>query len=300
MADPIELQQIANALGGDTNDAWINIPGPGHGSADRSLGFMFDKQARDGFRLFSFANDDPLECRKYVKARLRTLAEEGLPRVPKAVTADDEAVSQGQSRIESALKIWAQSVPASGTVVQTYLAGRGCGLLTPLLDNEVRFHPCCPFGSGTQVPAMIALMRDILTGVPTGIHRTALQDDGKGKLDMGTGASKRMLGVAKRAAVQLQPASTVLGIAEGIETALSAAQIFRKPVWAVLSAGGMATFPIIPGLKRLVVFADHDDAGLAAAEACATRYSAAGVGGEIRPPETRGSDWNDWAREGVR
>ncbi|MEC5292108.1 MULTISPECIES: DUF7146 domain-containing protein [unclassified Aurantimonas] len=294
------LDGMAKALGGDLNGSWINIPGPGHRRCDRSLGFKFDRQAPDGFRVFSLANDDPAECRKYVKGRLNGLTGGEPSRVPKAVTADDEAASQGQSRIESALKIWEQSTPASGTVVQTYLAGRGCGLLTPVPVEEVRFHPRCPFGSGTQVPAMIALMRDILTGIPTGIHRTALQDDGKGKRDLGTGTSKRMMGVAKRAAVQLQPISTALGISEGIETALSAAQIFGMPVWAVLSAGGMATFPVIPGLQRLVVFADHDDAGLAAAEACATRYSAAGVGGEIRHPETRGSDWNGWAREGVR
>ena len=48
-----------------------------------------------------------------------------------------------------------------------------------------------------------------------------------------------------------------LGIAEGIETALSAAQIFKTPVWAAFSANGIAGLPIIAGVKSLRIFADQ-------------------------------------------
>jgi hypothetical protein len=49
-------------------------------------------------------------------------------------------------------------------------------------------------------------------------------------------------------------------------------------VWAAGSAGGIATFPVLPGVDALTVFADRDDGGtgLRAGERCAERWRAAG------------------------
>jgi phage/plasmid primase-like uncharacterized protein len=107
-----------------------------------------------------------------------------------------------------------------------------------------------------------------------------------------------MMGRAKRAVVRLGDIKDgCLAIAEGIETALSAAQIFNMPVWAVLSANGMADFPVLPSIKRLTVFADHDDAGISAARKCRRRYKKAGIEVQVRYPLTFGDDWNDHARK---
>ena len=84
-----------------------------------------------------------------------------------------------------------------------------------------------------------------------------------------------------------------MGSAEGIETALSAQQIFGVPVWAVMSAGGIARLPILPGINELIIFADHDGAGLVAAKKCATRYANANIAGQIQFPPAVGGDWND-------
>jgi phage/plasmid primase-like uncharacterized protein len=92
----------------------------------------------------------------------------------------------------------------------------------------------------------------------------------------------------------LYPPGPQLGIAEGIETALSARRIFEVPVWAAMSAGGVRDFSIIPGVKFLRIFADHDEAGLTAAQICAQRYSQAGVVVEIRYPSLQHTDWNDF------
>jgi putative DNA primase/helicase len=142
---------------------------------------------------------------------------------------------------------------------------------------------------------MLALITDAVTGEPIGVHRTAIKDDGSGKR---FGAeSKKMLGVARRGAVRLHAASEHLGIAEGIETALSAEQMFGTAVWATLSKDGIAGFPVITGVKRLTIFADHDDAGITAARKCGRRYEMSGIAGEIHIPPVVISDWNDWLME---
>jgi putative DNA primase/helicase len=177
----------------------------------------------------------------------------------------------------------------------TYFAARGITISPQTLSqNVLRFHPSCPMG-GSKVPAMLAKMTDIITGEFSGIHRTALSDDFSAKRAMPDGRPSRMImGVAKGSAVQLFPFSKRLGIAEGIETALSAHQIFKMPVWAAMSAPGIRDFPVINGIKFLRIFADHDEVGRSAAHACKRRYKAAGIEVEIRYPPEPQSDWNDY------
>jgi len=69
-----------------------------------------------------------------------------------------------------------------------------------------------------------------------------------------------------------QPKST-LGIAEGIETALSAHQLYKVPVWSTLNSSLMKRFKAPSGVDTLYIFADNDTngTGLAAAFACANK-----------------------------
>ena len=92
---------------------------------------------------------------------------------------------------------------------------------------------------------MVAVVRD-RTGAPVGgIHRTYLLDDGSAKAPPG----KKMLGQIAAGSVRLAPIRDDghLGIAEGIETALSAQAIFNIPTWAALSAEGLRRWEWLPG-----------------------------------------------------
>ena len=80
--------ELAQALGGSRNGKWYNIPGPGHNSGDRSLGFCCDPLQPSGIRIFSFAGDDPKICRLHVLKKLSSLSTGMLPAVSQNVEAD--------------------------------------------------------------------------------------------------------------------------------------------------------------------------------------------------------------------
>jgi putative DNA primase/helicase len=170
--------------------------------------------------------------------------------------------------------------------------------------HALRFHPRCPFkladGQMAQLPAMIAAMTDVLTGSFCGIHRTALADGGFGKAEVpGLGNSKKMLGRGAGACIRLSPDETVtsgLHIAEGIETALACLAMHFRPIWVALSAGGVATFPVLAGIGALTVFADNDETGRKSAAACALSWSSAGKEVTEIIPAIVGTDFADGGR----
>ena len=70
-----------------------------------------------------------------------------------------------------------------------------------------------------------------------------------------------MLGPVAGCAIKLDADEIVeegLGICEGIETGLPIRATGWRPMWALGSAGAIATFAPIPGIECLTIFADHD------------------------------------------
>lgn len=196
---------------------------------------------------------------------------------------------------ERALALWDQCFEIKGTLVETYLRSRRAW--PSFILSDLRFHPQCPMGQG-RVPAMVGLMRNVLTNKPQGIHRTALLLDGSGR-DKSIG--KKMLGPAAGAAIMLTPYEEIsigLGIAEGIENAATMAANGWAPVWSALDAGGMLLFPVMDGIEHLNIFADADDqgTGIHAARVCADRWSRENRGATIHTPPA-GMDWNRIAME---
>jgi hypothetical protein len=96
----------------------------------------------------------------------------------------------------------------------------------------------------------------------------------------------------------------VLGIGEGIETTLSLPKLPECsgiPVWACLSAGGVATFPVLPGIEVLWIAVDNDPSGAGerAAKAVVDRWTAAGCEVFTIFPTALKSDVNDLVRGGL-
>jgi Protein of unknown function (DUF3631) len=64
------IEQIGKTLGGEVRGNHVYAPGPGHSANDLSLSVLIDANAPDGFVVHSFAGDDAIVCRDYVRDRL--------------------------------------------------------------------------------------------------------------------------------------------------------------------------------------------------------------------------------------
>jgi phage/plasmid primase-like uncharacterized protein len=72
--------------------------------------------------------------------------------------------------------IWRAAVDPRGTIVERYLKSRALELPDEAAFEAIRFHPACRMATESH-PAMICLVRNIVTNEPQAIHRTALRAD---------------------------------------------------------------------------------------------------------------------------
>ncbi|WP_072065375.1 toprim domain-containing protein [Pluralibacter gergoviae] len=138
------------------------------------------------------------------------------------------------------------------------------------------------------------------------LHQTLLDGNKKAAID----SAKRLkslqednyLDHARSVAIRMFPISTTIGIAEGIETALSCYQVYGVNTWAVINSTFMKKFRVPAGVKHLIIFADmdkHSATGHAAAFECAHANLLAKndlVKVSIRWPDN--GDFNDFLMNG--
>ena len=202
-------------------------------------------------------------------------------------TSERRALSKDDT-FAIAMRLWLQTKPAEGTPVETYLRRRGIKIKLP---PTLRSHPNLKHQSGGYYPAMLAIVVDA-DGHAVGVHRTFLTADGrKAKV----GSVKMALGPVSGGAVRLVATKAIpkkLAIAEGIETALSVAQM--NPglnVWAALSTSGMRNLIVPAGVEEIVICSDGDDAGSAAARYLQLRMQDIRRVRVVSAPD--GQDFND-------
>jgi putative DNA primase/helicase len=195
-------------------------------------------------------------------------------------------------RIARARAIWDVGLPAPGTPVARYLAGRGIDLPPP---PSLRYAPRCWHGAARRhLPAMVALVEHVERGI-VGVHRTYLRADGADKAAVAP--AKASLGPIGGGAVRLgmpRP-SAWIAIGEGIETTLAVMMACAMPGWAALSVGGIRALILPLEATHIIICADHDAStvGQRAADDAAAQWLAEGRRVRIALPPEPDTDFAD-------
>lgn len=175
--------------------------------------------------------------------------------------------------------------------------------------KALRYVPALRYHADhTLHPGMIAVFSDA-NGKASTIHRTYLTADGK-KAVLEPNRMFMAGNIPPGGAIRLSRPDediTHLGVAEGIETALSARQLFGgMPVWATTGAPLLKQWQPPPTAMDITIFSDNDDSftGQAAAYALANRLTMEaqrdGIQRKItvRIPAISGTDFNDVLQQG--
>lgn len=213
---------------------------------------------------------------------------------------DGMRMREDRERRQAAQDIWDGGNPAAGSAVEAYLRARGIRMR---ISDQLRCHPRLRHGQSRQTsPCMLARISD--NRGFCAVQRTWLLKDGSGKAPVKP--NKMTLGPMEGGAVRLFPAHERLGLAEGVETALSAAQLYSLPVWATLSANRLGKIDLPPECRSLMLFADNGQVGREQAWAAADAYEARGLHVEIITPDAHfgghaaRDDFNDIVQGGSR
>lgn len=165
-------------------------------------------------------------------------------RAPRPTRAPKPQAAGGRSDFAAQLarRLWAESRPAAGTPVETYLRGRGLAALTARSAADlIRFHPAAYWGGrgADEILRPAMLVRPETAEGPTGgLHVTYLRADGSAKA--GLDPAKRMWGPQTGpgdrpgGAWLLKGRPGPLIVAEGVENALSAAELWARSNGGVL------------------------------------------------------------------
>jgi len=196
-------------------------------------------------------------------------------------------------RIERARALYRRGVDATGTPVETYLRSRNITIAVP---RVLRFVQHCPHRNGGYYPAMVAPVIYV-DGEQIGVHKTYLRADGYGKADLPKEEQRESCGILKAGAVRLADLDhdCALIVGEGIESTLSAMQMFGLPGWAALSATGIEALDLPDEIRDVVIAGDNDanGVGYAAALSAYERWQGEGRHVEILMPPNAGDDFND-------
>lgn len=179
-----------------------------------------------------------------------------------------------------------------------YLSSRGISLKS--LPEAIRGHERVWCAEVLEYrPAMLASITDGL-GRITAVQRTWLTErleyDGhtefpKGARPPDLRAPKKCLGSLGTGAVRLAAAGAVLGLSEGVESGLAAANLYRLPVWATCGAQRLSSIELPKVVERLIIFGDRGPAGESAAAKAESLYRRRGYQVQTEYPDPAFGDF---------
>lgn len=269
----------------DIGNHRITCPACGRGPRDKTLGLTIEADGAGVAHCFRCSFTEGYRPDRGVHLTM--------PSKPRIKAASPTAKHDSLS--DYGHELWDACKPLSG-IARAYLEARRCRI--PPADGDLRYHASLKHPTGYTGPALVALITDAVTGQPLSLHRTWIRADGR-KADV---EPPRLLLAGHRkqsGVIRLWPDEAVtygLGIAEGIESALSLAWA-HEPTWSVIDAGNLKAFPVLPGIEVLTIAADNDIAGQNAADECGQRWADAGREAFITTQKQ--NDLNDAIREGA-
>jgi hypothetical protein len=195
-------------------------------------------------------------------------------------------------RVDAARQIYAGLAPAAGTIGESYIRRRAITIPVP---SVLRFG-LCPHRRGGKFPALVAPVVDV-GGRLIGTHATFLRPDGSAKADFADPRFRRETrGIIAGGAIRLAPhdPERELAVGEGVETTLSAMQIFGLPGWAAVCGSNLRrAMPLPSAVRRVLVAVDHDLAGRQSAAGAHQRWAAEDRAVRLVMPTVAGDDFND-------
>ena len=183
---------------------------------------------------------------------------EAVCEIKKVLGTADMTIQQPEKKVSKELlrKIYSESTKVcEGDPVSKYLRNRGISILS----ERLRYHPSCyEPETHTNMPAMLATFM-LPDGTAITIHRTFITMDGQKAKILNP---KKLLPSLKQmagGAIRLfEPTEGLLGVTEGIETALAVYESTGIPTWSLVSSTLMERFEPPKGIKHVMVFADRD------------------------------------------
>lgn len=189
-------------------------------------------------------------------------------------------------------RIYQGNLPVSDIdPVVLYLRGRG---IQSIPRRFLRFNPSVwNWCARSAYPAMVAALFDV-NGKRKGYHLTFITKEGRKACI----EDQKLYtpGETGDCVIRLSDVAPHIGLAEGIETALSVTQLYGIPCWATGDAGRMERFKLPAGIEKVSIFADidHTHTGEAAAELLAKRLIVQEkIHADVIRDCPRGQDYND-------
>jgi putative DNA primase/helicase len=277
----MDARAIARVLGGRVvGRNRVACPGPGHSRHDRSLCLLITS---DDIVVHSHAGDDWQTCKEYV-ARTLGLPQwkpNGSPEARRREKRQDIRADQQRAddlaRTKLARALWDQGVDPRGTPADAYLRARKLVLTDELAGSVLRFHPSAVWNKDHPdyppgcCPILLAAFRSLETDEIVAVHRIRVDVP-----RLWPKTLRMMLGPVKGAAVKLAPVTDTLAVAEGIETAMAANIMGHGPAWALGSVGAIERLPVLPGISRLILLQENNEASRLAVQHCGQRWLRAG------------------------
>jgi putative DNA primase/helicase len=281
-----DAKTIARALGGAKSGGGYlcrcPVPSHGKGRGDRSPSLLISDGER-ALRVHCFSGCDPLD----ILAELRRRGQ-----------IDDRGNSEHRTqrrrapkpeKIEpdtGALALWRGRESMLGSLGHRYLQAREITIDPP---PSLGFLPAYEHMAGRiYLPAIVAALQ---AGDRRVIAVQITMIDPRGDRKARVFMPRRTFGSMGDGAVRLGAAGDILGLAEGVETGISAMQIFGVPVWCCLGSGRMHLVAIPDTVRELHVFADNDAAGRAAVKKVVDAHYRKRI--VVHQPVQPFNDWND-------